>query len=82
MYNDKGIKEMKVMFLSKDNIKQGPQKLGSLKLLNIKNPPPPPTDTGHFQSCNHSRCKNRKERPYRSTNNGYMIKKAKRDAVS
>ena len=31
---------------------------------------------------NHSRWKNRKERPNRSTNNGDMADKAKRDVIS
>ena len=54
------------------------------KSLNIQNPP---TDTDAFSllqpsemaSLSNSRLQNREERPSRSTNNGDIVEKAKRD---
>ena len=65
---------------------QGPQKLSSLKSLNIQIHPPimgnsllkPPEMT----SLSNYRWPNRKEHSNRSTNNGDMVDNAKRDAVS
>ena len=65
---------------------QGPQKHSSLKSLNILNPPPilgiftPAAIKNSFLS--NSSLQNRKDRSTGSTNNGNMVKKAKRDVMT